>query len=166
MQKLCYLSSPFPSLRALNKGIKWQNCTSGNWRSSWWHREENQKHNLSGSLRLVWTPSPNPKNHPCTTFWAILVTNKTYIQMCREAVLIGRGHNGVFCLIEVFLEQYLAMELISKHWCLQYIFTKVKCLTMKHWAISVPAWAGVEQIPQASCLFILIMCQGKALSFH
>lgn len=58
------------------------------------------------------------------------------------------------------------MVLISKHWCLQYIFTKVKCLTMKHWAISVSAWAGVEQIPQACCLFILIMCQGNALSFH
>lgn len=37
---------------------------------------------------------------------------------------------------------------------------------MKHRAISVSAWAGVEQIPQASCLFILIMCQGNALSFH
>lgn len=35
--------------------------------------------------------------------------------MCRETVLIGRGHDGVFCSVEVFLELYLAMELISKH---------------------------------------------------
>ena len=58
------------------------------------------------------------------------------------------------------------MELKSKHWCLPYIFTKVKCLMMKHWAISVSAWAGVEQISPACCLFILIMCQDNALSFH
>lgn len=128
-----------------------------------WHRED-QKHNLSGSLLLIY------RDHHHQTKKIIhvrrLVTNKQFIQMCRETVLIGRGHDGVFCSIEVFLELYLAMELISKHWCLQYIFTKVKCLTMKHWAISVSAWAGVEQIPQASCLFILIMCQGNALSFH